>query len=88
VSAVTAGIGDSFIDEQLSSCVRNHIDLSGIQQPFLLLTLTTPCRRCAIHITPAWTSLYYAPEQLAAGAGRFQVLFQRIQHPCPHRLEA
>ena len=49
--------------------------------------LTTPCR-CAITITPAGVSLQYDPEQLAADAGRFQVLFQRIQHPCPHRLEA
>ena len=46
-----------------------------------------PYRR-AIHITPAGVGLRYDPEQLAADAGRFQVLFQRIQHPCPHRLEA
>ena len=46
-----------------------------------------PYRR-AIHITPAGVSLQCALEQLAADAGRFQVLFQRIQHPCPHRLEA
>jgi hypothetical protein len=52
VSAVTAGIGDSFIDEQLSSCVRNHIGLSDIRQPFLLppLVATRSLATSSLHL--------------------------------------
>jgi hypothetical protein len=36
VSAVTAGMGESFLDRQLTSCEHNHIGLLGIQPADLI----------------------------------------------------